>query len=290
MILSESEILVKVHQQLKIVYFAMFWSVIAIWLAWHTQLFNSFKPAKSSAINGFEVIIGFCLFIFSQIFIIPILIAVIYYLATGNEINFNALSQSMQFWVNIIIVIGGYIPIVIFYVYVLSKDQKKSVVGDSTNKWYQNYLFGASTWFLIFPLILLWSRLIDIFIMIYFHETPSEQLPVKQVTLAIANPVWMIIMGLMISGIVPIGEEFLFRGLLQSWIKKKFNSSVLGVIIASIIFAVFHFSSSQDVTNIQFISSIFLLSCFLMGFLYEREKSLWASIGLHMLLMQLVSY
>jgi hypothetical protein len=281
MILSESEAIVKIQQQLNTVYLALIWSVFAIWQAKNKGMFNSFIPSKNTPIKGIAVFLGFSIYIFAQVFIIPQLIAIIYHLINGSGINFNALSPSMQFWFNIIIMAGAYISLLFFYVYFFSDEQKKSIFGDNTNKkWYQHYFFGASTWFLIFPLILLWSQLIDIFILFKFHRSPLEQLPVEQFKIALTHPFWMVIMGIMIFGVVPIVEEFLFRGLLQPWFKKKLNSPTLGIIFASIIFSVFHFSSSQDISNIQFLSSIFLLSCFL-GFLYEREKSLWASIGLH---------
>ncbi len=280
MLLSESEIFGNIEQQLNVVYFALIWSCLAIMLAWKQDLFKSFRPVTDTSVSGIEVVIGFCLFIVSQVLIVPQLIVVFYYLTTGEEIKFGALSPTMSFWINVIIVVAGYIPLFVYYVFLLTKNQKRSIIGDNPKRWYHNYLFGASTWFFIFPLILLWSKLIDIFIMLYFHQSPTEQLPVEQVKMATGNPIWILVMGITTGLIVPIAEEFLFRGLLQSWIKKKLRSPILGIILASFIFAVFHFSSSQNLSNIQFISSIFLLSCFL-GFLYEREKSLWASIGLH---------
>ena len=50
--------------------------------------------------------------------------------------------------------------------------------------------------------------------------------------------------------------------------------------IASLIFAAFHFSTSQGLNNIELLVSLFVLSCFL-GFLYERQESLLASMALH---------
>lgn len=280
MILNDSEIQVKVQEHLTTFYYALFWSLIAALVAWNKELFRSFSPTKNSSIKGVDVFIGFCLYVISQVFLMPQLVAIVYYLVTGTEINFSTLNKSMAFWINMIILWGSYILLVIFYVFYFSADQKRSIFGDNANKWYQNYFLGASTWLFVFPLVLLWSQLVDILIMLYFHQSPVEQLPVEQFRMALSNPIWMLVMGGTILGIVPIAEEFLFRGLLQSWLKKKFDSPILGILIASIIFAFFHFSHTQGITNIQFISSIFLLSCFL-GFLYERQRSLWASIGLH---------
>jgi uncharacterized protein len=54
------------------------------------------------------------------------------------------------------------------------------------------------------------------------------------------------------------------------------------ILLASLIFAFFHFSYSQGIDNIEVITSLFVFSCFL-GFVYERQQSLWASVGLHAL-------
>lgn len=280
MILTENEVLIKVHEQLRVVYFALLWSLLAIALAWNQGWLKSVPLLKNSAINGFKVLIGFGLFIFSQVFLLPNLFVVIYYFFTGNLIHLKDLTPSLQFWMTIAITVGGYVPLLLYYIFFFSKEQKLDLFGDASKKWYKSYLFGASTWFLAFPLILFWSQLIDISIMVYFRQSPIDQLPVEQVKLAMSHPLRMIVMSLTIAGIVPVAEEFLFRGLLQSWIKRKCGSPVIGIVTASVIFALFHFSFSQDLSNIQFLSSIFLLSCFL-GYLYERKRTLWASIGLH---------
>ena len=74
-------------------------------------------------------------------------------------------------------------------------------------------------------------------------------------------------------------EEFLFRGVLQNFLKKYFKRDV-SIIITSLVFAFFHYSPSQKLSNISIIGSLFVLACFL-SFLYERQKSLFAPIFLH---------
>ena len=80
--------------------------------------------------------------------------------------------------------------------------------------------------------------------------------------------------------LVPITEEFLFRGLLQSWLKQKLRSPLCSILFSSGIFVFFHYSSQLGLSNIPLLSSLFVLSCML-GYLYERQHSLWAPIGLH---------
>ena len=77
----------------------------------------------------------------------------------------------------------------------------------------------------------------------------------------------------------PLLEEFLFRGLFQTWIKKHLGVKA-AILIASLCFALFHVSVAHGVGNLSLVPSLFVFSCFL-GFIYERQKSLFASIVLH---------
>ena len=80
--------------------------------------------------------------------------------------------------------------------------------------------------------------------------------------------------------VIPITEEILFRGFLQSWLKRRFQSHWIGIIIASLIFAFFHFSFAQGLTNIELLGSLFFLSCAI-GISYEKQQSLWTPIAFH---------
>jgi len=173
-----------------------------------------------------------------------------------------------------------YLCLVFYYLKFLTAEQKKSIFGDKTIIWYQKYFFGACTWFFIYPFVLASSLILDLAILVYLQKLPTEQYAVEQFRLALTQPTLLLVMGLTIPFLVPIAEEFLFRGLLQSWLKKRLNSPILGIIGAASIFSLFHYSSSQGVTNIQLLTTLFLLGCFL-GYLYEKHKTLWASIGLH---------
>jgi membrane protease YdiL (CAAX protease family) len=84
---------------------------------------------------------------------------------------------------------------------------------------------------------------------------------------------------ILIVTLVPFLEEVLFRGFLQTWLRRVVGVS--GAIwLTALTFALFHFSTSQGADNVELISSLFVLGCFL-SFLRERQRSLWAPIGLH---------
>jgi membrane protease YdiL (CAAX protease family) len=53
------------------------------------------------------------------------------------------------------------------------------------------------------------------------------------------------------------------------------------ILLSALCFALFHFAPSQGIGNISLVGSLFLFALFL-GFIYERQASLFASVGLHM--------
>jgi membrane protease YdiL (CAAX protease family) len=79
----------------------------------------------------------------------------------------------------------------------------------------------------------------------------------------------------------PLIEETLFRGFIQSFIR-RFLGSKKAILLTSLIFSSMHFTMSQGLRNITLIGSLFVFSLFL-GFIYERQRNLLASITLHFL-------
>jgi membrane protease YdiL (CAAX protease family) len=83
-----------------------------------------------------------------------------------------------------------------------------------------------------------------------------------------------LLMNIIIIGLIPaLGEEFLFRGLIQKLLIKGFKKVHLAVILTAFVFALFHF---------QFLSLLprFVLGIIL-GYLYIWSGSLWMSILMH---------
>lgn len=79
--------------------------------------------------------------------------------------------------------------------------------------------------------------------------------------------------------IIPVIEEFLFRGLLQNYFT-NFCGARLSIILTSILFAFFHYSALQGPTNIELMIGLFIYSYFI-GLFYMREGSLWTAIAMH---------
>lgn len=151
-------------------------------------------------------------------------------------------------------------------------NQRSSLIKDIS--------IGALTWVLAFPLVAIVEQIADLVIYALFGVTTYEQEAVRYLKMALQSPSQLVTALLLILGAAPFLEELLFRGLLQTWLKKHLGRKA-SILLASLCFACFHLSASHGVGNLSLIPSLFAFSCFL-GFIYEKQRSLGASISLHM--------
>lgn len=141
---------------------------------------------------------------------------------------------------------------------------------------------GILAWLISFPLVSAVGQLCDFLIYVFFHLETYEQVAVRYLKQSIHSLSQLIPALLMIVCAAPIIEELLFRGCLQSYLK-RYMKTTSSIVFSSICFSVFHFSLSQGIGNISLLLSLFIFALFL-GFVYERQGSLFASISLHMTL------
>ncbi len=139
---------------------------------------------------------------------------------------------------------------------------------------------GMLTWILSFPVVVVVGELMDMFIYLTFGVENYEQVAVRYLKTTLGSPSQLLFALLTILVLAPAIEEFLFRGCLQTFFKRHLGTKS-AILLSSLCFALFHFATSQGVGNISLIISLFVFACFL-GFIYERQSSLFASIGLHM--------
>lgn len=78
----------------------------------------------------------------------------------------------------------------------------------------------------------------------------------------------------LVAAVVPVMEELLFRGLMQTTIRSVTGGAWPAVLLTSALFAVVHSPTHAP--------AIFALSCGL-GYAYERSGSLWRPIFMHVL-------
>jgi uncharacterized protein len=149
----------------------------------------------------------------------------------------------------------------------------------SLSRFWKTAGMGVIGWTVSYPFVLISSFVTNLISKWLWGETESEQVAVKHLKMTIGNTPLFVAMVFVIILIVPFIEEFLFRGLLQNLLK-RYLSRGWAITLTAVIFACVHFSSSQGIMNFQLILSLLALSGFL-GFIYERERTLWASYGLH---------
>jgi uncharacterized protein len=138
---------------------------------------------------------------------------------------------------------------------------------------------GILTWLIAFPLVAVIGESLDLLLNTLFGVQNYEQVAVRYLKRSISSLPSMIMPLITILIAAPIIEEFLFRGCLQTYFKRKLGIK-WAIILSSLCFALFHFSPSQGVGNLSLLVSLFSFALFL-GFIYERQASLFACISLH---------
>lgn len=119
---------------------------------------------------------------------------------------------------------------------------------------------------------------------LYFAYGPldlPDQLAVQFLKMTLGKPGYFFLATTTIVIFAPMIEECLFRGFLQSFLRRHLGTGK-AIALTSLAFSLFHYSFAQGVSNLPIIASLFVLAVFL-GFVYERQGSLFASISLHAL-------
>ncbi len=139
---------------------------------------------------------------------------------------------------------------------------------------------GLLTWFIAFPIVAALSQFVESIVYFFTGYTGLEQVAIRFLKMAKESPYLLVVALFAILIAAPVIEEFVFRGILYNYLKKKVNR-VGALILSSLFFAAFHFSPDQGLSNFSLLFSLFTLALFL-GFLYEKQRSLFAPIALHM--------
>lgn len=144
----------------------------------------------------------------------------------------------------------------------------------------QDILFAISAYVMALPLVAFANEIANWILYLFYGplELP-DQLAVQFLKMTLGNPGYFFLATTTIVVLAPLIEETLFRGFLQSFLRKHLGARA-AILIASLCFSMFHYSFAQGVSNLPIIASLFVLALFL-GFLYERQGSLLASVSLH---------
>ncbi len=143
-----------------------------------------------------------------------------------------------------------------------------------------DFAMGILTWIICFPLIIAVGQLADMILYAFFGFENYEQVAVRYLKTTLASPEMLSVALFTVLIAAPVIEEFLFRGCLQGFLK-RYMPTKTAIVLSSLCFALFHFAPSQGMGNISLIATLFAFALFL-GFIYERQASVFASLGLHM--------
>jgi membrane protease YdiL (CAAX protease family) len=141
--------------------------------------------------------------------------------------------------------------------------------------------FALLTYLVAFPAVLFIDSLFEYVNYHLFGFYEFEQVAVTLVKQAKENPYALVIVFISIVFGAPLIEELIFRGYLQTYLK-RYIGMIPSLLLASLIFALFHFSPQQSYSNLPLLIALFSLSLFL-GFVREKTNTLIASMSLHFL-------
>jgi membrane protease YdiL (CAAX protease family) len=259
-------------------------ALVAVALGWHYQFF---KPLKKSVVTSHlqlhHLLIAFALFLFITILIVPTMMLAAIAIVTGNsDVEALASNPLIQGWLNITAIIISAIAVVT-YSRCIDPSAKREVWGEQTSikESVKSYFTGIATWLIAFPVTNVVAQLV---VIILLWIKPDANIDIDQTAVhflksTMPYPVLLTLTVICLVFLAPIIEELLFRGFFQSWLKSKMGRWP-AIVVASLVFAGFHFSITQQFANVELLFSLFVLSMFL-GYLFERQNSIWAPIGLH---------
>lgn len=268
------------YERIVVILLAASFGILASRIAWKKGYYV--LPPETETLKGptgVYVFGAFVIFLFLEIFAGTIFQALWTYWNPSSD----SPPPEMLGWANL----GVYVLIaaaLVGYFCLLEKPVREAIWGSpseirSLKRNFNDYLVGCLTWILAFPWVVVITQLLAVIFSFFYTEPLPEQAAVQQLK-DIFNHPWLFgATAVAVSTIVPFTEELLFRGFMQSWLKTTFSRNK-AILLTALIFACFHFTMSQGIENLEFISALFLLSCYL-GFVKERQQSLWASIGLH---------
>ncbi len=240
--------------------------------------FSDNKTASYPPHFFIQTVGAFALFFFVELFIVPTISLLWMYFYQVKE-----LTLYQQGWINNFSIIVVALATA-FYSFSLPEPSKKSLFGlnffKGSERKLKDFLFGMLTWFISYPIVIVVSQLLAIVVLYLFQEPHVDQVVVQHLKAMAQFPLVFSLMVLSIVIFAPLCEEILFRGFLQTWLKHHLGLKG-AIVVSSIVFASFHFSLAQGIDNIELLTSLFILSCFL-GFIFEKNDSLLAPLGLHM--------
>lgn len=264
--------------------FIFIWAVAANWLAYTKEFYRLPKQLdkETPAITNFQLFAVFGIYILLSYILTRIILVYLLSALRQTHPSLTSLPIPMitllQFGIMTLLFI-----VLQWFLFKQNREVFRKIWKDRSHEppssiFYDLWL-GMIAWFMSFPIVSIISDLVDTAMKVLFHLKDYEQNAVKFVKIAKSSPTSLVFALLSVLIAAPLLEEFLFRGVLQTYLKKRMGSGA-AILLSAFCFALFHFSDVQGLGNVSLTISLFILGLFL-GFLYQRQGSLWAPIGLH---------
>lgn len=255
-------------------------AIVCLWIGFICGVFSLSTRKFSSKLTLLNVIHIFGIFILGNTLIATLVESYItHYMNTGigseSTLTVNCISSIVS---QVVIFIT-----MLLYVFYFTKTKLLLIFCETTTsvkKLVIDFFYGASVWCVAFPtsnliLIIANQALLGAGLKVNLQSAITV---LKDPTLP-DHVLYFIIATITI--IAPIMEEFMFRGVVQNYFRRKYPRTQ-SIVVSSFVFALLHYSFDSTYGNIPLLASLFILSCFL-GIVYEKRQSLFAPIGLHML-------
>lgn len=155
----------------------------------------------------------------------------------------------------------------------------KSIFNSSSLSPLYALLLGIGNWFIAFPCVWILYQILNSIHVGIFGATKSEQSAIRIVKLMSDHPISFFLGIINVVFMAPYIEEVFFRGFMHDFLRPKVGITST-IFVSSLIFSLMHFSREQGSSNLVLLPCLFFFSLFL-GRIYEKERSIWSSIGLH---------
>ncbi len=260
-------------------------ALVGNWIAWSKGFYilQDSKASKAAGIDGRTVLAVFAIYLGTMLLLAPLLSKVAYLLAGSQKYSIAAQPATLVGWLQLFT-----IALTLFFLFFFCRTRDLSAMKKiwkdysrpHTDSIAYDFGIGMLTWLISFPVAALVGQLSDMLLFYFLGIENYEQVAVRYLKTALSSPSLLFIALSTILISAPVIEEFLFRGVLQTWFKRYLGRGA-AILLSALCFALFHLAPSQGAGNISLGLSLFSFGCFL-GFLYEKQGSLFATIGLHM--------
>ncbi|MBB63986.1 MAG: hypothetical protein CMO81_02870 [Waddliaceae bacterium] len=259
-------------------------STLAFFLARYLNFTKIPQVIRHNHIRLIELILGTLIFFLFPVIVYPFFIKGMYYLYTGIELDART---KIPFHIHRYVVLG--VPLsslfgLMFFFLSWERGLLRRVWGKSGEKSIgYHWCYGVLAYLICLPFVQAVSGSLNLLISFFSEEALKDE----QTAVSLLKQFMykgdlniVIFIFLVYAVAVPIAEEILFRGLIFNYMRRYLSCSK-SLILSAALFASLHYSADQGWMNLSLLASLFIVGYFL-GYLRERQGSLWAPIGLHM--------